>query len=136
MRIIIDPGMSFGASEVFFSSFPGLLTYKISIIVGIISVLHISQFINFYCLIRLSKISFFIYLFHAPLHNYLGKILELTRLDINLFFILKYILTITITVVIALWIRTKIPPLYHLITGGRDTQNHKKLTLSEIPQKC
>lgn len=136
MRIIIDPGMSFGASEVFFSSFPGLLTYKISIIVGIKSVLYISQFVNFCGLIRLSEISFSIYLFHAPLHNYIGKILELTKLDINLFFILKYMLTITITVVIALWIRTKAPPLYHLITGGRDTQNHKKLNLSEIPQKC
>lgn len=116
-----------------FISFKGIFIFpyiqKISIIFGIISIWYLYDI----CfnesrenkVLEYTSFTFFIYAFHEPTLTIIKKvILRLTGISMytNLFaYIISPILTIVLSILIAILLKKYATPLYRIITGGRIT---------------
>lgn len=117
IRVWVDPLFDIWYASRF--TYTSLILHKLSILIGIISLIQISAlFEKNKTLIYLSGFTFFAYLFHLVPLSYF-KIITKKILSTEYSFYLNFPTAIVLVFIIALLISKYFPASYSLITGGR-----------------
>jgi surface polysaccharide O-acyltransferase-like enzyme len=119
IRIALDPDLFVWYSRNY--TFLSLTFYKLSILIGILSLMQISQeFCSVRSLKYLSGLTFFVYMFHFdPFIRYQGLF---GFIDEQYRFYINFPVVLVVVFLMAHLVSRYFPPLYYVITGGRNPQ--------------
>ena len=98
----------------------GLMLHKLGIVVGIVAVIHLSQFLPRYSAQFLSRFSFFTYLFHMPLCWAVSKGVKFVlSYALPIQFLLSHLITFAVVVLAGYVMHRLLPGQYRVLTGAR-----------------